>query len=130
MLEEIYLLYVSKTYHMNFWVCLGTFVFVGSGHVGVSMFIIVIKLIIWLLLWQIYEIWNFLWKIIHIEPLTNTINTILWCIWVYLRKKPHPYWNTVKGRQTASTHRKTSVAWQWLGYFLVLFSSAPKSLCA
>ena len=24
-----------------FWVCLGTFVFVGSGHVGVSMFIIV-----------------------------------------------------------------------------------------
>jgi hypothetical protein len=28
------------------WVCLGTFVFVGSSHVGVSMFIIVIKLII------------------------------------------------------------------------------------
>jgi hypothetical protein len=32
--------------------------------------------------YQSYEIWNFLWKIIHIEPLTNTINTILWCIWV------------------------------------------------
>jgi hypothetical protein len=29
----------------------------------------------------------FLWKIIHIEPLTNTINTILWCIWVYLCSK-------------------------------------------
>ena len=26
----------------------------------------------------------FLRKIIHIEPFTNTINTILWCIWVYL----------------------------------------------
>ena len=23
-------------------------------------------------------------KKIHIEPLTNTINTIVWCIWVYL----------------------------------------------
>jgi hypothetical protein len=38
----------------------------------------------WLLLWQSYEIWFFLWKIINIEPLTNTINTILWCIWEYL----------------------------------------------
>jgi hypothetical protein len=38
------LLYVSNTYHMNF-ECLGTFVFVGSGHV-VSIIIIVIKLII------------------------------------------------------------------------------------
>jgi hypothetical protein len=35
--QEIYLLYVSNTYHMNF-ECVGTFVFVG-----VSMFIIVIK---------------------------------------------------------------------------------------
>ena len=49
-----------------------------SRHVGVSMFIIVIKLIILITL-----VTN-LWKIIHIEPLTNTINTILWCIWVYL----------------------------------------------
>jgi len=31
---------------------------------------------------------------------------------VYLGKKSHPYWNTVKSRQTASTHRKTSVVWQ------------------
>jgi hypothetical protein len=54
-MEEIYLLYVSNTYlyllylylyiPYEFWVCLGTFVFVGSGHV-VSMFLIVIKLII------------------------------------------------------------------------------------
>jgi hypothetical protein len=69
MLQEIYLLNVSKTYHMNF-KCLGTFVFVGSGHVGVSMFT--------------HESCDkfmkfdfFLWKIIHIEPLTNTINMIL-----------------------------------------------------
>ena len=36
MLEEIYLLYVSNTYIVpyEFWVCLGTFVFVGSGHVA------------------------------------------------------------------------------------------------
>jgi hypothetical protein len=39
---------------------------------------------------QIYEIWIFLWKIIYIEPLTNTINMDLWCIWVYLGKKSHP----------------------------------------
>jgi hypothetical protein len=31
----------------------------------------------WLLLCQIHEIWIFLWKILQIEPLTNTINTIL-----------------------------------------------------
>jgi hypothetical protein len=69
------------TYHMayEFWVCLGTFVFVGSGHV-VSMFLIVIKLII--LITLVTKL--FFLKIIHIEPLTNTINTILWCIWVYL----------------------------------------------
>jgi hypothetical protein len=29
-------------------------------------------------LWQSYEIWIFLWKLINIEPLTNTINMILW----------------------------------------------------
>ena len=78
----------------EFWVCLGTFVFVGSGHVGVSMFYNSYKIdhfdYSWRVLWQIYEIWFFLWKIIHIEPLTNTINTILWCIWIYLGKKSHP----------------------------------------
>ena len=48
---------------MNF-ECLGTFVFVGSGHVGVSMFT--------------HESCDkfmkfdfFLWKIIHIEPLAD-----------------------------------------------------------
>ena len=63
--------------------CLGTFVFVGSCHV-VSIFIHCNSNII--LITLVTKLWNliFLWKIIHIEPLTNTINTILWCIWVYL----------------------------------------------
>ena len=74
--------------------CLGTFVFVGSGHV-VSMFI---RYKIDHFYYSCDKVmkYDFLWKIIHIEPLTNTINTILWCIWV---KSHAPIWQENWGRE-------------------------------
>ena len=42
MLDEIYLLYVSNTYHMNF-ECVWVHLYLLEGHVGVSMFIILIS---------------------------------------------------------------------------------------
>jgi hypothetical protein len=46
---------------------------------------------------QIKKIMGLSFKIIHIEPLTNTVNKILWCIWVYLGKKSHRFMGMVLG---------------------------------
>ena len=83
MLEEIYLLYVSNTYHMNFeCVCVHLYLleaamlyrcFISNKIDHFDEFKD-----------EAMKFEFFLGQIIHIEHLTNAINTMLWCIWVYL----------------------------------------------
>jgi hypothetical protein len=45
-----------------------------------------------LLLFYFNLILSNLWTTLHIEPLTNTINTILWCVWVKSHTRPQKFW--------------------------------------